>query len=278
MSAALSVLIPAHNEADYITRCLHALFASAPHMADVRVEVLVLANGCSDSTAATARMAKCPKHWNLRVLERDQGSKPGALNQGDAAATGRILVYLDADVVVEPDLLPQLFAALDRATACYATGTPVVARAQSAITRSYASVWSQLPFVRSGAPGFGLFAMSRPGRERWGPWPDIISDDTFARLHFTPAERLRLPARYHWPMVEGFQNLVRVRRRQNRGVREVADLFPALLENDDGHRLTLSRVLALALRFPAGMLVYLAVALAVKTPLFRTRENWARGR
>ncbi|OIQ30558.1 MAG: glycosyl transferase [Alphaproteobacteria bacterium MedPE-SWcel] len=278
MTVAVSVLIPAHNEAGYITPCLTALFASAPQMPGMKVEVLVLANGCSDATATTARMAKCPENWQLRVLERDGGSKTGALNQGDAAAQGSILVYLDADVVVEPDLLPQIAAALETGSARYASGTPVVTRARSACTRAYARVWSQLPFVRSGTPGFGLFAMSRAGRARWGRWPDIISDDTFARLNFTAAERLRLPARYHWPMAEGFRNLVRVRRRQNQGVAEIGQLFPALLANDDRRRLTVLRLMTLTLRFPGGMLVYLAVTLGVKSPIFRSRDSWARGR
>lgn len=274
----LSVLIPAHNESAYISACLGHLYASRPLPEGVEVEVLVLANGCSDDTAAKARRLEPPPGWQLQVLERLDGGKLAALNEGDRKATGDVLIYLDADVTVEPELLAELATALTPERALYASGTPVVSRAASAFTRAYAAVWQELPFVTTGAPGFGLFAMTRKGRGRWGDWPAIISDDTFARLSFTPEERLRLPGRYHWPMVEGFRNLVRVRRRQNIGVEEIARLYPDLPQNDDLRPLTCAHLMRIALRHPFGMMAYLAVSLAVKTPLFASTEAWARGR
>uniref|UniRef100_A0AAN0MD34 Uncharacterized protein n=1 Tax=Yoonia rhodophyticola TaxID=3137370 RepID=A0AAN0MD34_9RHOB len=45
-------------------------------------------------------------------------------------------------------------------------------------------------------------------------------------MNFTPAERVEVPATYIWPMVEGFGNLVRVRRRQDIGVAEIAQKYP----------------------------------------------------
>ncbi len=274
----LSILIPAHNESAYISACLGHLYASDRLPDGVEVEVLVLANGCTDDTAHKARLLEPPLGWQLHVLERGEGGKLAALNDGDKAARGDILIYLDADVEVEPDLLPQLVDALSVEQPLYATGTPVVSRAQSAYSRAYSRVWQKLPFVTTGAPGFGLFAMTRAGRARWGDWPAIISDDTFARLSFSPAERLRLPAKYHWPMVEGFRNLVRVRRRQNIGVAEIARLYPALPGNDDAKRLTGSDLIRLALQHPFGFCAYVAVNLAVKTPLFSSKDRWARGR
>ena len=283
MTHQISVLIPAHNEADYITACLRALFASAKHMPpEIPVEVLVAANGCRDDTAARARALFPPEGWHLRVLEQDHGSKTGALNLAEAAARGSILVYLDADVLIEPALLSQIAAALATDDARYVSGTPTVTPARSAITRAYAAFWTQLPFVRNGVPGFGLFAMTRAGRARWADWPDIISDDTFARLQFAPTERLRLPGRYQWPMVEGLRNLVRVRRRQDRGVQQIATLYPGLFRNDDKIRVTALGLAALARRSPLGFLAYGVVALGVRSPFFASREDrrkdWVRGR
>jgi len=278
VSHRLSVLIPAHNEADYIGACLTALFASDSLPADTIVEVLVLANGCSDDTVARARAIAPPAGWHMTVLERSDGGKLAALNDGDAAACGDILVYLDADVVVEPDLLPQIADALCRTPEPrYASGSPRVSPARSWVTRAYARVWQELPFLKADAPGFGLFAMSRAGRARWGDWPAIISDDTFARLHFAPQERIPLSGCYHWPMVEGFRNLVRVRRRQDQGVAEISARYPALMANDDTPRLTRAGLVRLALRHPLGLAVYIAVALAVRSP-FARQSGWVRGR
>ncbi|KIC36727.1 glycosyltransferase family 2 protein [Leisingera sp. ANG-M7] len=278
MTRQVSVLIPAHNEAMYIGACLQSVFASAPLPPGMTAEVLVLANGCTDTTAALARKATAPKDWELQVLELPEGGKLGALNAGDALARGEILIYLDADVQVSPDLIAQIAAALDSGAPGYASGRPRVSPARSLVTRAYARFWMRLPFFSSGVPGFGIFAMNRAGRQRWGGWPDIIADDIFARLNFTPQERAQVAATYSWPMVEGFRNLVKVRRRQNAGVAEVAKTYPHLMLNEDTPRVGTSRVLSLLLRDPAGFLAYAAVALAVKTPLFASRTRWTRGR
>ncbi|WP_375699211.1 glycosyltransferase [Pseudophaeobacter sp. TrK17] len=283
----VSVLIPAHNEASYIADCLAALFASALP-AGMQGEVLILANGCTDATARIAAAQAAPPQWQLRVIELPEGNKLKALNAGDAEARGAVLVYLDADVIVDPALIGQITTALgdaqiltqaqSQAQPRYASGTPVIAPAQSALTHAYGRFWMRLPFVQTGTPGFGLFAMNRAGRARWQDWPDIIADDTFARLSFTAQERIKLPARYSWPMVEGLRNLTRVRRRQNAGVAELNEKYPQLLANDDKTPLPAGQLFKLLLQDPIGFAAYALVSLAVKSPLFRSRQRWTRGR
>ena len=53
MASGFSVIIPAHNEAKVIRRCLEGLLAGAP--AGEEPELIVVCNGCSDDTAAIAR-------------------------------------------------------------------------------------------------------------------------------------------------------------------------------------------------------------------------------
>ena len=275
---ALSVVIAARNEEAYIDKCLQGLLAQHDVPAGP-VEVIVAANACTDATVARARAhapAFAARGWRLEVLDLAQGGKLGAIAAGEAAARGRALAYLDADVLCDPALLVQLAAALDVPAPRYATGTLAVARATSAITRAYARIWTRLPFVKGGAVGAGLFAMNRAGRARWENWPSIISDDTFARLHFAPGERIEVPARYHWPMVEGFSNLVRVRRRQDAGVSEIARLYPDLLSNEAKAPLTRSELLRLAVTDPLGFSVYLAVHVFVR--LRPASSQWTRGR
>ena len=134
-----------------------------------------------------------------------------------------------------------------------------------------------MPFITDGVPGFGVFAMNRAGRTRWGAWPDIISDDTFARLNFTPEERLSVEATYDWPMIEGFAPLVQVRRRQDIGVAEIETRFPELMVNDDSHTRA-NPGWRRALRDPVAFAVFLAVRLAIYLPVLRTKERWVRGR
>jgi glycosyltransferase involved in cell wall biosynthesis len=281
MTPALSVIIPACNEALYIDACLRAVLAS--EMASdngLALQVIVSANGCTDDTATRAR-AHAPgfaaRGWALEVLELPGLGKPGALDAGDAAARHPNRAYLDADVTVSAPLLSQIAQVLESPEPRYASGHPVVAPARSAVTRAYARFWVQLPFVAQGVPGFGLYAVNAAGRARWGTFPKIISDDTFVRLSFSPAERLLVSARYEWPMVEGFAPLVRVRRRQDQGVREIAQAFPHLLINAEDTKPPKRRLLALAMRDPLAFATYAAVSLAVRAG-WRGQSGWVRGR
>jgi glycosyltransferase involved in cell wall biosynthesis len=277
LPARLSVIISAYNEERYIGACLGSLLAQEAVPAEV--EIIVSANACTDRTeeivaAHVARFAA--RGWQLRCLSSPLPGKPGALNRADAAAQGGMRAYLDADIVCEPALLPQIVRTLETDRPIYATGRLTVARARSWVTRAYARLWCRLPFMQSGAVGAGFFAVNAAGRARWGAFPEIISDDTYVRLHFAPEERVEVAARFSWPMAEGLRNLVRVRRRQDAGVVEIARLFPALLGNEGKARLGKAGVLRLAARDPLGFAVYAAVHLLVRSRPQGT--EWSRGR
>lgn len=274
----LSVIIPASNEAEWIGGCLTALLASDPVPGGA--EVIVVANGCHDDTYLRARGfldAAEQAGWWLTVLNLETGSKPGALNRGDAEAQGEIRAYLDADVKVTPALMAQLVMALNEAEPRYASGRPEIPPAQSIFSRIYARFWQRLPFVQSTAPGYGLFAVNRAGRSRWDRFPAIISDDTFVRLQFLPQERIEVPASYSWPMIEGFPALVRVRRRQDAGVREIARLYPDLPQREGKPRMGLSGYLRCGLVDPLGFIAYAAVIFTVRFG-GRDKGGWVRGR
>ena len=272
-----TVIIPANNEEAWLGRCLSALLMQDERAG--RLQIIVAANACTDRTEEIARSFAAPaetRGWKLLCQSDPEPGKIGALNRADAAALAPLRAYLDADVVCDPLLFGQLRRALSPSAPTYATGTLAVAPAQSRITRAYAALWVRLPFVQGGAVGAGLFAMNAAGRARWGEFPDIISDDTFARLQFAPHERIEVPARYHWPMVEGWRNLVRVRRRQNAGVAEIYRRYPAIGANEGKARLTRGALARLALTEPRGLAVYALVSAAVR--LGRPEAAWSWGR
>lgn len=273
---ACSIIIPAHDEAGYIHACLDSLLAqdfAGP------VEVVVVANGCRDDTAAQARSRSAEfaaRGWTLRVEELEQGGKIGALNHGDACASAGIRLYMDADLRLSPRMIGKMVQALDSERPLYAGGRLVVAPARSRVSRLYARFWQKLPFVADNVTGAGQWGVNAAGRARWGVFPQVISDDTFARLQFDETERILVDEPFEWPIVEGFGPLVRVRRRQDRGVAEIAERFPELLARQGHVRPGKAELLRLAAADPLGFATYAAVSLAVR--LGRNQQDWARGR
>ncbi len=91
----ISVIIPAHNEEGYLGQTLEAL----ENQNYPRFEVIVVPNGCSDQTAAIAE-TRCD-----RLLVLPEGGISRARNFGAGLARGELLLFLDADTILEPNAL-----------------------------------------------------------------------------------------------------------------------------------------------------------------------------
>jgi glycosyltransferase involved in cell wall biosynthesis len=276
----ISVIIPANNEEGYIGTCLELLLRSdAPEGGPL--QVVVVANGCTDDTVGEAS-ALAPafeaKGWRLDVLDLEEGGKVNALNASETAVIHPLRVYIDADIHVTPPLIAQLASALDRPEPAYAGGRPQIRKARSFVSERYARFWEKLPFMATGVPGCGVYGVNAAGRARWEAFPQVIADDTFVRYHFAAQEMHGVPATYSWPITEGFANLVRVRRRQDEGLAEIRARWPDLAARMTRTAPDSAEKLKLFLRDPVGFAIYSAVAVTVRTPFFRTTSGWHRGR
>jgi glycosyltransferase involved in cell wall biosynthesis len=227
----ISVIVPAHDEEDTIGLCLCSVLAQDYEGC---LEVVVVANGCADATAARARsfgMQMRGRGWRLHVIEIPRASKPRALNLGDNTAGFGHRLYVDADIELSPTSLADVACAFERGVRFCAPRLNAVGRSYS--SRVYGRVWSQLPYVRGEVIGAGVYGVSSAGRRRWGGFPDIVADDKFARLHFTAGERQVLTTSsfdVHLPY--GFRELVRVRSRWIRANAELRAEFPLLAAAD----------------------------------------------
>jgi hypothetical protein len=112
--AQVSVLLPLRDEEANVEPCLSALLAqqNVP-----RLEIVVLDDGSTDGTAKEVRRvatgdarvrlvtgAPLPPGWL---------GKPHACDQLASHASGEVLVFVDADVVLEPDALAAALAQLE---------------------------------------------------------------------------------------------------------------------------------------------------------------------
>ncbi|MBY4596602.1 glycosyltransferase family 2 protein [bacterium BD-1] len=99
----LSVILPAKNEAEGLRRTLPALAKAVPG-----AEVIVVDDGSTDETVGVANAN------GVRVLSSPYSMGNGAaIKRGARAATGDVLVFMDADGQHDPDLIHLLLARLD---------------------------------------------------------------------------------------------------------------------------------------------------------------------
>jgi glycosyltransferase involved in cell wall biosynthesis len=102
----ISVVIPARNGAATLAPCLEAALASR----HPRFEVVVVDDGSTDATAGIAERfpVKLVRLGAHRGVSR-------ARNAGAAASSGELLLFIDADCLLEPDALAVADAAYGRA-------------------------------------------------------------------------------------------------------------------------------------------------------------------
>jgi GT2 family glycosyltransferase len=102
----LSVVIPTFNTASMTLRCCRAVLASMPEA----TEVIVADDGSSDGTAEL--LAREAPSVRIVRLESNRGFAPAA-NHGVAAASGRVIVLLNSDAIVEEGALTAILSAFD---------------------------------------------------------------------------------------------------------------------------------------------------------------------
>ena len=107
-----SVILPAKNEAKLLPAAL-ASIAAQTYPAD-RIEAVVASNGSSDGTAKLAEAIGAELAASggpaVRVVHSDVPGISLAKNLGASAATGRWLVFMDADSRMSPNLLAAVAA------------------------------------------------------------------------------------------------------------------------------------------------------------------------
>ena len=101
----ITILIPARNEAPYILTTLRSLSAQGPNH-----KIILIDDGSTDNTATLARSLQLPNMniINGKPLASGWSGKLWALEQGRLQADTKYLLLLDADIRLEPGLVPAL--------------------------------------------------------------------------------------------------------------------------------------------------------------------------
>lgn len=158
MPAAMSVIIPAHNEEAYLPRCLRSVRLAEARLAEP-VEIVVVLNRCTDRTESIAR------EFGAKIVSEPAKNLARIRNTGVAASQGRIVVTIDADSWMSPNMLCEVSRKL--ATGRY-IGGGVRVKAERMSLGIFLSAMTFLPKLILARCWVGMFWMPREAFEAVG--------------------------------------------------------------------------------------------------------------
>lgn len=165
--SALSVVIPCHQGARTLDACLRAALAALPPGG----EIVVVDDGSTDGTGeiCARHPVRCVRH------DRNRGTS-AARNTGWRHSKGDVVAFVDADVVLQPQALRRLLAALDACPeALGANGLYALARAPD-LPSDFATLSIHHQHRRHGPKVASTFtalcALRRSTLEQMGGWDE----------------------------------------------------------------------------------------------------------
>ena len=118
----VSVVVPARNEAGNVP----AIFARTPELGGGTELIFVEGHSRDDTAGAIERAIAAHPERPARLFRQRGEGKGDAVREGFEHATGDILLILDADLTVPPELLPRFVEALATGTGEFANGVRLV--------------------------------------------------------------------------------------------------------------------------------------------------------
>jgi SAM-dependent methyltransferase len=123
MDLSTTILIPCRNERGNIERAIKEMPRFGGHQEIIFVE----GNSSDDTYAECQRVKKAYEGvWDIKVLQQDGKGKGDAVRKGFDAASGDVLMILDADLTVPPTALPKFYRAVASGKGDFINGTRLV--------------------------------------------------------------------------------------------------------------------------------------------------------
>jgi len=117
-----SIVIPCRNERGNIENAILRMPRFALHQ-----EIIFVEGNSSDGTFEECeRVRDAYRDWDIKVLKQEGKGKGDAVRKGFAAATGDVLMILDADLTMPPEALPKYHAVIESGKAEFVNGTRLV--------------------------------------------------------------------------------------------------------------------------------------------------------
>jgi glycosyltransferase involved in cell wall biosynthesis len=129
---SITVIVPAYNAAATLGDCLQAI----RKLSHPIKEIIVYIDGATDNTELIARTAGA----NIIVNSGKPIGPGGGRNEAAAVASGEFVLFVDADVIVEPSSLGLLIADIDTNGAVAAFGSYDTSPRSSRVASFYANL------------------------------------------------------------------------------------------------------------------------------------------
>lgn len=118
-----SIVIPCRNERGNIENAILRMPRFASHQ-----EIIFVEGNSSDGTFEECERVRdvYRDKWDIKVMKQEGKGKGDAVRKGFAAATGDVLMILDADLTMPPEALPKYHAVIESGKAEFVNGTRLV--------------------------------------------------------------------------------------------------------------------------------------------------------
>jgi glycosyltransferase involved in cell wall biosynthesis len=186
MTTRVTLLLPCRNEEHHIARCIDSVIATSyPHE---HLELIVLDGESDDGTRAVVADYARWHPW-IRLVNNPARIVPAALNAGVRAATGDVIIRVDAHALYPPTYIPRLVAALAESGADNVGGCVITLPADASAEARAIAIALSHPF----GVGNSYFRIGGGPTARWvdtvpyGCWPR----DVFQRVGLFDEELVR---------------------------------------------------------------------------------------
>lgn len=106
MSKKVSIIIPAYNAGEYITKCINSLI----NQSYKNIEIIVIDDGSTDNTVS---VCKSFNNEFIKVVSQKNSGPSCARNKGIEIATGKYLLFIDADDYLSYDSIEMMLKEMD---------------------------------------------------------------------------------------------------------------------------------------------------------------------
>lgn len=174
----ISVIVPAYNVENYISRCLDSILKQTYS----NLEIIVVDDGSSDSTPSIIDEYSA-KDIRIKAIHQVNSGVAVARNTGIEAATGDYYGFVDSDDFIEPNMFEEML------NACESTAAEMAVTEYKEIGGDESLTYSGNIYVLSKDEALNTFICEdKPYRIQYSVWSRLCRKDIIENLRFAPGK------------------------------------------------------------------------------------------